>query len=443
MTRHLSISQRLMISATLLLAVLMPLAGWLLTASFQRSVNHSYDNRLGAQVNVVVAALQEDDFGRLELSRSLGDERFEQIFSGWYWQVADDQQVLLLSRSLWDERLQIAHAKHIDDVLHRDGIGPREQPIRLVERDIRLPGRPGILHVSLAGPRDDIDREVASFTWLVVKALGAIALTWLIMLAIQIRWGLRPLRKLTNDVRDIKLGRRSRLRHALPPELAVVAEEVNHVLDRDSRLIERGRSAAGNLAHAIKTPLAIIRAQISAFDPDQASRIRPQLDRLDTALRHHLSRASAAGQPLHGAQIELQPVLMPVLQGIQRLAERRGLQLETDIQEGLRCRMDAQDAQELIGNLLDNALKFAASRLRLSARNADGHLQICCEDDGPGMQPDAIAQALQRGTKLDEQRSEFGLGLSIVKDLANLYNAELDLDRSALGGLRVTLRFKL
>lgn len=223
----------------------------------------------------------------------------------------------------------------------------------------------------------------------------------------------------------------------LPGELSEIAGAMNEVLERDRRLIERGRAAAGNLAHALKTPVSVLQTLADRLPDTQRDQMRQELARLDDAVRHHLARASAASGAKLAGRVRLSEVIAPVVEGLTRLAGRRGIVLERHIDESANVRMDPQDLQELAGNLLENALRWAESRVTLRVGAEEEGIGLHIEDDGPGMSPEQREAALARGARLDERRSGSGLGLAIVEELVTLYGGRLALDRARLGGLKV------
>jgi len=430
-----SLATRLLVAALLVILVSLPLAGLGLAHHFRASATAAFDERLAALLNVVIAEVRYDEVEqRLLHERSLGDPRFEQVFSGWYWQVSDGAERVLTSRSLWDQRLPVVPSSGPEV---RDVTGPRGVPLRLIERDIRLAPLEAPLHVGVALSREALDAELAGFTRLLGLSLLGLALLLLVALAAQVRWALAPLRRLQADLHAVENGDAERLDTRLPGELSRLAGAINAVLARDRRLMERARHAAGNLAHALKTPVSVLYTQADGLEEPQRQRMQAELRRIDEAVRHHLARASAAGEAgLHRPSRCLE-VLAPVLEGLGRLAERRGIRLNHSLPEAMTLRMDPQDLQELVGNLLENALRWADSRVILAGRSEAGGSWLEVEDDGPGMSEAQRRQAMARGARLDEVRSGSGLGLAIVADLVALHGGSLSLDRSRLGGLAV------
>lgn len=431
--RHLAIAKRLLVAALLLVAAMLPLAGALLSYNFNQAVTTAFDERLESLLNVVLASVEyEAGSDQLIVRRTLGDARFDRAFSGWYWQVTDSRGRTLTSRSLWDQRLPVLNNPSID---LRDIPGPRGQMLRRVEQDVQLPNLTDTLHVTVAADREELNVEVRHFShllWFFLIALGTILLTGL---AVQTRWGLAPLRKIRSSLLAVEQGKLERLDTGLPLELRELANAINTVLERDRMLIERGRNAAGNLAHALKTPLSVMTTQVERLPASQRESLQRELERLDSAVRHHLARASAAGPVSLGVDARLNIVLAPVLDGIAKLAARRGLVFLPPQLGDLRARIDAQDLQEIIGNLLENAVEWAQGRIEMSCQATGSLIIFRIINDGPGMSPKDCSEAQKRGLRLDESRPGSGLGLTIAYDLVALYGGSLVLARANIGGL--------
>ena len=245
-----SINLRLLLAVLLMVLLALPVAGWLLAHHYRTAAVNAFDERLEATLNVVIAGVTYDPLaGQLNYERALGDPRFDHVYSGWYWQITDDANHSVTSRSLWDQRLPVLESER---VTARTLPGPRGQQLRVVERDIYLAPLETPLHVSVAARDDDLREDIQEFQqmlWLGLLGLGALLLG---VLALQVRWGLAPLRRMNANLREVEQGRTEQLETRLPDELATLAKSMNAVLARDQRLIERGRHTAGNLAHALK-----------------------------------------------------------------------------------------------------------------------------------------------------------------------------------------------
>ncbi len=432
-----SISVRLLLAALVMVGLALPIAGALLSHHYRTSATQAFDERLGATLNVIIAGVTYDRLEQqLVHDRALGDPRFENVYSGWYWQITDGAENTLASRSLWDQRLPVIDN---DAISARSIPGPRGQSLRVVERDIYLAPLAAPLHISVAAQDAALARDIGEFQRLLWGGLAGLGVLLLGVLALQVRWGLAPLRRMHANLKEVEQGSAEQLDTRLPDELATLAASMNAVLARDQRLIERGRHTAGNLAHALKTPLSVMRLQLRQLPEENRAAWEVELARVDSAVRHHLARASAAGEGVRFAPIDVHATLAPLLHGLARLAQRRGIALRPAWAGDIKVHMDEQDIQELAGNLLDNALRWAHGEVQLKVARDDQQLTLIVSDDGPGMSEAECQQAVQRGKRLDEQRPGSGLGLAIVTDLVALYSGRMQLSRASAGGLKVVV----
>lgn len=432
-----SISLRLLLAVLVMVGLALPIAGTLLSHHYRTSATQAFDERLAATLNVIMAGVTYDRLAQqLVHDQALGDPRFENVYSGWYWQITDGAQNTLASRSLWDQRLPVVENENLSA---RSISGPRDQSLRMVERDIYLAPLEAPLHISVAARDDVLTDDIGEFQHLLWGGLIGLGALLIGVLALQVRWGLAPLRRMHANLRDVEQGRSEQLDTRLPEELATLAASMNAVLARDQRLIERGRHTAGNLAHALKTPLSVMRLQLRQLPEANRAAWEVELARIDSAVRHHLARASAAGEGVRFAPIALHTTLAPLLNGLARLAQRRGIVLRQTWGQSIRVHMDEQDIQELVGNLMDNALRWAQSEVALDVQIDEQRLMLTVRDNGPGMSEAECQQAVQRGKRLDEQRSGSGLGLAIVTDLVALYSGQMHLTRASTGGLEVVV----
>lgn len=438
-----SLSRRLVAAAAVWLCLLLVGGGVVLRDAFQDTIERQFGNRLDAILRVMAAAAETAPDGTITLARPLGDPRFEQVYSGWYWQIASPGGQLLRSRSLWDATLSVHAADGITQTSRQTG--PRGEPLLVVERDITFPGGAAPAHLLIAGDLRDVRAEVQRFDMLLGAALALLGLGAVVAVGLQVRFGLRPLRVLQADLDAVRAGRRSRLGDTYPREVAPLAAAMNAVLDHDEVLIERARTHVGNLAHGLKTPLAVLQAETAgtAGPPDPAT-VRTQVAAMTRLVEHHLGRAAAvagSGRAL-GHQVEVAPLVRDLAAVLTRIHGDRAPAIDWAVPDGARLRCQREDLEEILGNLMDNACKWAKAHVRITAaaNAADGRMAVAVEDDGPGLPPGRLADAARRGGRLDEAVPGWGLGLAIAADLAALNGATLEFGRSSLGGLRVTVR---
>lgn len=445
-----SLKARLVAGTLLWLLLGLALGGVALSHAFRSSVESAFRARLDSLLMAVVAALEAPPGAPPHMVRAVPDPRFDRVYSGWYWQVADaaapgERPQLLRSRSLWDEVLPAVGARDAD-ATHTDtpdaGVvtGPRDQRLRFVSLGLRFPGRDAPLRVTVTGPESEVTNEVARFDRLLLLSLGALGATLAVALLIQVAYGLRPLRALARDLDAVRAGRSRRLATGYPSEIEPLARTMNDVLDHDARMVERARAHVGNLAHGLKTPLSVLALEADAVDPVHGQRIAEQVDAMSRLVEHHLARAAAAGRTQAlGARCALAPVVDALRTTLLRIHAARALTIETRVPTDVAVAGERQDVEEMLGNLADNACKWARARVEIAAtRVADG-IEIAVDDDGPGLDPTEQDVALRRGGRLDDATPGSGLGLAIVSELAALYGGTLRLEPGPLGGLRARL----
>ncbi|WP_113907632.1 ATP-binding protein [Aliidiomarina celeris] len=432
-----NITRRTLILGALFTGVILPIFAWLMSYAFSQTVQQNFDDRLRVWLNVIAAELEVDATGNLIPLESLGDRRFERIYSGWYWQLATDTEILYVSRSLWDQRLFQSLDGTRGNLILRDGVGPQEQQLRVAERDIILPNFSEPVHIMVAGDASEIAEQVRAFQQLLWAGIGIIALLLVVLSTLQLRWSLAPLRKMRKDLQRLKAGQQRRLQRTFPSELQGVAEALNDVLARDESLVQKSQETAANLAHSLKTPLAVMRAGLPDLPEATAQEWRDQLQRVENTIQYHLSYAAHLGAAKFSGRIAVNDELAPLVTMFTKLAEAEGKQLEYK-GAPLQWAMAKNDLQQVFGNLVENALKFAHQRIVIGLVVEQNALVV--EDDGPGIAEHDYANVLARGGRADEQKDGQGLGLTMVADIATHYGARLELGRSALGGLKVSFR---
>ena len=445
-------SLRLRLLGATLATLVLALAGahWWLTGLFREHVLQQFDTTLSQQLDQLTARLEFDARGQPLIGpRGMSDPRWEQPYSGLYWQVerlADPgpRRAALRSRSLWDAELRLPGDAPADGTLHRHDItGPQGERLRVVERSLQAAEPTGARwRLSVAGDMRDAARAIEHFTGvLAASLLGLGALLVLAALA-QVAVGLAPLQTMQRGLQGVRDGRAQRLQGRFPQEVQPLIDEFNGVLDRNAEVVARARAQAGNLAHALKTPLAILGQAARQAGPSEfAALVGEQVQVAERHMHWHLARARAAAtQHVPGQRTPLAPVLDSLLRTMDRLHADRHLDLGAEgVPPELAFAGEAQDLQEMLGNLLDNACRSARAAVTVQAAREGPWLRITVDDDGPGIAPEQRAAVLQRGVRLDETRAGSGLGLAIVVDLARIYGGDLTLDGAEAGGLRARL----
>lgn len=437
-----TLSRRLLLTALVWIALALLGAGVLLNGLFRGHVERSMDAQLAAHLEELVAATEIAADGAASLGWRPADPRFTLPLTGWYWQIdTDTDKALAGSGSLARSRLSLppAAGSTAATLVVR---GPDARMLRARVQLIAFPGAAKPLRFVVAGPFSDIEQAVAAFTRPLTLTLLALGVSLAAAVLLQVRFGLLPLTRLGRALEDVRRGMTPRLAGEWPREVAPLANELNALLDQHAIRLARARTEAGNLAHALKTPISVLNNELAHVDDERGRLLREQLAQVSDRLDRHLSRSRAAGRAeLAGATTPVAALLEDMRFGFDRLYAGRSLEIDISLQPStLVFRGDADDLAEMLGNLLDNACKWARTSVRLRATAEGESLLVRIEDDGPGIPADERERVLRRGRRLDESVPGSGLGLAISDELADLYSGELTLADSALGGLEVDLR---
>lgn len=420
-----SLAHRLVLVSTIWLVLAGLIGGVSLRYSFETAVTDRFDVKLDAMARLLASKVANGD-GILVID---GEPRFETPGSGWYWMVLDGPNIASTSESVPNEaRIPWPEQPGSNVVTHMEGIGPGDQQLRAARANV-----PGIDRqtVIVAIDATDLTTELASFSRLFLLALAGLGVILVATIAGQVTVGLWPLRKLRKEILEITAGGRAQLSRGWPTEISPVADALNEVLDHDRRVVERARKAAGNLAHGIKTELMLL--QSSEGEQDRGDRIAA----IRALIDHHLARSSASGAGRPGASVDTVEVLTGLHAAFSRMTSQQDLDFDLDVSSAPAFAGDASDLEEIVGNLVENAIRFTITGIGLTAETAqDGRLLIIVEDDGPGL-PEADRQAaLKRGVRLDERGGGSGLGLAIAAELIELYGGTFALEGDEGQGLR-------
>jgi signal transduction histidine kinase len=434
-----SLTARLTLVAALGALPILVLAGSVLLWLFADRIERRFDAFLTAYQQQLIAASEIVEDGSLHLTAQPADPHFDLPFSGWYWQVRRGDETLAQSPSagpLQGGDLVLA----MPDEAAADILGPGDTKLRAVSRDVRLPGAEDSFRIVVAGPHAEIDGEVLEFGVQLAVALSALGIAFLVATVLQVRYGLHPLRALRAALQDIRRGAAPRLAGEYPVEVSPLADELNEVLAHNEALIQRARVQAGNLAHGLKSPLTVLNQELTEIEGERGQILRDQVALIGDQVERVLARIRAAG-PLSAAtgRASIPQVLRDLVFSLDLIHRERGIRMDVDCPEYAAFPGDAADLAEMLGNLMDNACKWARALVRVTVTAEERSLIILIDDDGPGIVPEARAAVLTRGARLDQTVPGSGLGLDIVRELAELYHGTLRLEDSPTGGLRARL----
>jgi signal transduction histidine kinase len=436
-----SLASRLVLGATLWTAVAVICTAVVLEAMFRRQVMATVEAGLAADLNQILAATELGPEGTPVLTRRPAEPLFEKPYSGRYFQLGAPGSAPLRSRSLWDAALALPPDDLPDGTLHRHEIaGPAGQRLLALERSIRLEGAAQPLRVAVAADLAQTAGPLREFRGTLIAALGTLGLGLVGAVLLQVRFGLRPLARLRAALAELRAGRRARLTGDWPQEVMPLVQDFDAVLDHNEAVLERARTQAGNLAHALKTPITVLSNAADAQGPALAETVRLQAASMRRQIDQHLARARAAataGRP--GAHADAVEIARQVARTLERLNAERGVAIRVEAGAVPPFRGDADDLAEILGNVVENAAKWARGRVEVRLAPAPEGLEVIVDDDGAGLPPGEREEVFRRGKRLDETVPGSGLGLAIVRDLVGLYGGRIALEDSPLGGLRVRL----
>lgn len=455
---HGSLRIRLLAGTLFWIAATILVAGWGLSSLFRQHVSTQFHAELRTHLDQLTVQLALDEQGRPKLSLPLSDPRMSRPYSGYYWQVdlvgataasGASAAGQLRSRSLWDHVLLVPPDAPADGETHQHRIvGPQGRMLGMVERSLRIDdtpdGKPRAFRLIMAADESLMSEPVSRFSGALWLALGLLGIGMAVAALVQVFVGLAPLRALRDALGKVRSGEAQRLEGDFPVEVMPLIEEFNTVLEQNTEVVERARTQAGNLAHALKTPLSVLANAARSQDGQHSALAHLVADQVDIARRqvdYHLARAQAAATTrMPGAKTPLLPAIEGLARAMRSLHAERQIELTVrPFPESLSFRGEAQDLQEMLGNLLDNACKWAARNVELNVLSNGATLSITIDDDGAGLAADQRDAVIGRGVRADEQVPGSGLGLAIVYDLARLYGGQVELADSPLGGLRSTL----
>ena len=439
-----SVSLRLIMLSVAWIVATLAIGGWVLSQHFRTHVETSFDFGLERHVEELLSYTDVVD-GQVGLTRRPTDPSYLRPLSGWYWEIITEGVVIERSRSLWDQVLPVKPAPPRGEVTSFFMDGPREERLRVVAEAFSLPGYDKDVVIYFTGPASVIDRATEEFTETLISSLLLLGLGLMAAVVLQVILGLRPLKLVREKLASIHAGETDRMTGTFPSEVEPLVNDLNKLLDHNAEVIQRARTHAGNLAHALKTPLAVLGNEADGMDGQCAVTLREQVSTMNDLVTRHLARARAAGGlGVPGMKADVGDIASGLKRTLQRIHQRKndgaGVSISLVNVRAHDVVGDRQDVEEMLGNLLDNACKWAASRVRMTGKREGREIVLIIDDDGPGIPIELRDDVLKRGKRLDEATPGSGLGLNIVHELAELYHGSLSLDASDLGGLSVRLR---
>ena len=450
-----SLAFRLFATSAAWTFLVLPLAGFMIYRLYRDDLHSNFDEQLRQLVNVFETdSLTAGPEPVVPINRY--HPLFEETHSGWYWQVKPLDNATgktLVSDSLATGALDSPFAKNVTGdaagLRFMNATGPLGEPIRIVEVIGKIRKGEGVerYSVAVAGPLDWLAKRIASFVTLLSISLALTGTGLLALTLFQVRFGLLPLRQIERGLGRIRSGEATNLAGELPAEIEPLQHELNQLIQSNQDIVDRARTQVGNLAHALKTPLAVITNEAREDKSGFAAKVAEQASLMRDQINLYLDRARMAARVgVIGRSTDVNGVVEPITRALERINRDRDISITTECAPDVRFQGEKQDLEEMLGNLLDNACKWAKRRVFLTAKGPAcetkgeaRRLVITIEDDGKGLTAQERGRIGKRGLRLDETKPGSGLGLSIVTDLVQSYRGELALGQSAHGGLSVRI----
>lgn len=433
-----SLSARVSLSAAAVLAIFVAVTAIALESAFEQSARSAMRERLFAQLYLVMAVTEVDGRGLPRMPEKTGEPRLDLPGSGLYARIGTPSGATLW-RSPSAVGLALPPPPAAEGSERFTRLPFSGQRHFLASMDIEWEGESGSVPLTFSVMEDPaaFNLQMGEYRRNLWGWLGAMALLLLFALAGALAWGLRPLRTVAREVRAIESGRQESLKREYPKEIRRLTDNINALLQHERAQQSRYKHALADLAHSLKTPLAVLRG---LDETARSAEMDEQIARMDNIVQYQLQRAATAGRSALAAPVPVNPVAERILASLAKVYRDKNVRLEKNVWEDCRFRGEEGDLMELLGNLLDNAWKWARSGIRLTGECGGGALLLIVEDDGPGIDADRAQQVLARGVRLDEFTPGHGIGLPMVRDIVRAYDGSLAIERSPLGGARIVLR---
>lgn len=451
-----SLAFRLFRTAAVWAVLVLPLAGLIIDWVHKRDIYKSFDGRLSQLLTLNIAFSTDQGGPEPKVPRNVGEPLFELAHSGWYWQITPIDQSpgkRLVSASLASDQLilpsSLAKRPDTHNIIWDSARGPAGEPLRIAEtlHNVGDDETPRFYSFIVAGNLEFAETRVTEFRVPLAIALALAGLGLVLSTFLQVRYGLQPLRVIERRLAAIRSGEAPVLEGALPAEIEPLQTELNALIHSNQDIIERARTQVGNLAHALKTPLAVITNEVGEDPAPSARKVAEQAGIMRDQVAYYLDRARMVARvDVIGRVTDVRPVAQSIVRALERINRDRNMDFVVDCPSDARFQGEKQDIEEMLGNLCDNACKWAKSAVRVAVtvETRPGapsvkRLLIAVDDDGPGLTAEQRVQGIKRGRRLDETKPGSGLGHSIVADLAQSYRGKFSLEKSDLGGLSARL----
>lgn len=436
-----SLNARITLGAGIVLAVFIVVSALALEKAFRDSARSAREERLLAQIYLLMAAAEVDDNGALEVANKPAEPRLDLPGSGLYAFIVDGK-----SHVVWQSRSTLSvHLPPISSL----AAGVRSftrathanQPYLVTSYGVNWSTADASYPFTFSVTEDAsaYREQLNIFRGSLWGSLGAMALILLVAQWFTLRWGLSPLHRVANELGRLEVGKQQQISGRYPSEVQRLTDSLNTVLSHERTQRQRYRDALADLAHSLKTPLALIRGATRENGSPQATSIEEQVARMDRIIGYHLQRAAASGRTTMTTPVALRPAVDKILAALDKVHSDKAVTVSADIGPELRFRGDESDLTEILGNVLDNAFKWSGNMVRISACIENERLKLSVEDDGPGIDDADSARVLLRGARADESVPGHGIGLAVVREIVEAYGGRITIGKSALGGALIEL----
>lgn len=434
--KQLSLKSRLVLAAVVWLTAMIIAAGVTVPSQVYKYMVTDTKSQLSIYMDEITGNLEVNKEGKLTLSTQLSDPRFSQPYSGLYWSASTpDNQIR--SRSLWDRTIEF-------DKKNSDAFGAKNEPLIYIKSSVYFPeyNKPITILIGIdEQPIEDTVSDLMGELWVI---LALLYLGVLAVIFVQIAWSLSPLTKMHKELSQLRQGDRTALGDDYPRDIAPVVYDLNALLFHYQELLERARHHAGNLSHALKTPLSVLKNEIQYLPESNQKQLLDPVNQIQSQIDYHLGRARMAGT-INILSVKSSPAerIDAISMAFDKVYAEREVTLINEIESELEVSVEQSDLDEMVGNLLENGYKWANSIIRVYSETVDSNnINIIIEDDGPGIPEQQLEHVVKRGVRLDETTPGTGLGLNIVSEMAHSYRGSVALSRSSMGGLKAILTFK-
>jgi signal transduction histidine kinase len=435
-----SLTARIISLSVIWIVVALLVTAMILNILYQQHIEEHYDAHVFTHLEELVAAIESDSEGDLKMVGEPTDPRFHRLNSGWFWMVRQNGNLLAKSASLGDATLDLSTLKINVNHQVQTVPGLTGELLRAQLMEVTYPRGAGSLLFIATAPKTQIADDVGDFFNHILTSFLVLFIGLSLAVVIQVRLALKPLKAIRSEIADVKAGKAKRLSQDFPNDVQPLVNELNYLLDHNEQLLKRARNQLGDLAHAVKNPLTVIRNEARQITTEQGQLILDQSHVMASSIDHCLSRARAYGKmDILGFRTSVKDVIEDLVYAVERIYHDRGIEIRLSGVEGCCFRGESQDIEEMAGNLIDNACKWAKSRVDIHCKTDGGRFLLSIVDDGPGISEDKLEHVMHRGNKLDDSVPGHGQGLGIVEDIADLYGGSLKLGRSPLGGLQADL----